>query len=165
MEALGGRGCIVPRWGLVVSVTPRPCFTPGERTPPPVPIVQEAGWAPEPVCTKRLEEKSFAPAGDRTPIAQPVVRHYTAWANPTPFLPEGNIKNKHETDVNAIITLSTGIYISLREANNIITVRLFSDCSIQHGFYHTQNQLHIYNWSVEKENVNVALYIQSFIQS
>jgi hypothetical protein len=31
---------------------------------PPVPIVQEAGWAPEPVWTKRLEEKSFAPAGD-----------------------------------------------------------------------------------------------------
>jgi hypothetical protein len=27
-----------------------------------------------------LEEKSFAPAGDRTPIIQPVVRHYTAWA-------------------------------------------------------------------------------------
>jgi hypothetical protein len=36
---------------------------------PPVPIVQEAGWAPEPVWTQRLEEKSFAPAGDRTSIA------------------------------------------------------------------------------------------------
>jgi hypothetical protein len=48
---------------------------------PLVPIVQEAGWAPEPVWTQRLEEKSSAPAGDRTPIArfvQPVVRHYTA---------------------------------------------------------------------------------------
>jgi hypothetical protein len=30
---------------------------------PPVPIVQEAGWAPEPVWTQRVEEKSFAPAG------------------------------------------------------------------------------------------------------
>jgi hypothetical protein len=37
---------------------------------PPVPIVQEAGWAPEPVWTQRLEEKSFAPAGNRTPIAR-----------------------------------------------------------------------------------------------
>jgi hypothetical protein len=37
---------------------------------PPVPIGQEAGWAPEPVWTQRLEEKSFAPAGDRTPIAR-----------------------------------------------------------------------------------------------
>jgi hypothetical protein len=27
---------------------------------PPVPIVQEAGWAPEPVWTQRIEEKSFA---------------------------------------------------------------------------------------------------------
>jgi hypothetical protein len=35
-----------------------------------VPIVQEAGWAPEPVWTQRLEEKSFAPAGDRAWIAR-----------------------------------------------------------------------------------------------
>jgi hypothetical protein len=39
---------------------------PGEG--PPVPIGQEAGWAPEPVWTQRLEEKSSA--GDRTPIAR-----------------------------------------------------------------------------------------------
>jgi hypothetical protein len=37
---------------------------------PPVPIVQEAGWASEPVWTHRLEEKSFAPARDRTSIAR-----------------------------------------------------------------------------------------------
>jgi hypothetical protein len=42
---------------------------------PPVPIVHEAGWAPEPVWTQRLEEKSFAPAVDRTPIVQPLFRH------------------------------------------------------------------------------------------
>jgi hypothetical protein len=35
---------------------------------PPVPIVQEAGWAPEPVWTQRLEEKFFAPTGYRTSI-------------------------------------------------------------------------------------------------
>jgi hypothetical protein len=62
-----------------------PRFYPRGKDPP-VPIVQEAGWAPEPVWTQRLEEKPFAPAGDRTPIAQPVVRHYTAWANPAPQL-------------------------------------------------------------------------------
>jgi hypothetical protein len=37
---------------------------------PPVPIVQEAGWAPEPVWTQRLEEKSSASAGHRTPITR-----------------------------------------------------------------------------------------------
>jgi hypothetical protein len=47
---------------------PGRAFTPGERTP--VPIVQESGWVPEPVWTQRLEEKSFAPAEDRTPIAR-----------------------------------------------------------------------------------------------
>jgi hypothetical protein len=51
---------------------------------PPVPIVQEAGWDPEPVWTQRLEEKSSAPAGDRTPVVQPVVRHSTAWATLAP---------------------------------------------------------------------------------
>jgi hypothetical protein len=40
---------------------------------PPVPIVQEAGWAPEPVWTQRIEEKSLASAGDRMSVA----RHYT----------------------------------------------------------------------------------------
>jgi hypothetical protein len=35
---------------------------------PPVPIGEEAGCAPEPVWTQRLEEKFFAPAGNRTPI-------------------------------------------------------------------------------------------------
>jgi hypothetical protein len=67
MVAIGGREVIAPThsWprhymGWVVSVTPR-----GKD---PVPTVQEAGWAPEPVWTQSLEEKSFAPAGDRTPI-------------------------------------------------------------------------------------------------
>jgi hypothetical protein len=41
------------------------------------PIVQEAGWAPEPVWMQRLEEKSSAPVGHRTPVVQSVVRHYT----------------------------------------------------------------------------------------
>jgi hypothetical protein len=44
-------------------------------------MVQEAGWAPEQVWTQSLEEKSFAPAGDRT---QSVARHYTGWATPAP---------------------------------------------------------------------------------
>jgi hypothetical protein len=46
---------------------PAALLSPGKG--PPVPIVQEAGWAPDPVWTQRLEEKSFAPARDRTPIA------------------------------------------------------------------------------------------------
>jgi hypothetical protein len=66
----------------VVSVTHRPRLTPG--TGPPVPIVQEAGWTPEPVWTQRLEEKSFTPRRESNPdrpVVQPVVRHYTAWAS------------------------------------------------------------------------------------
>ena len=46
-------------WG--VSVTPRPLFTPGKD---PVPIVQEAGWAPGPVWTGAV---NLAPTGIRFP--------------------------------------------------------------------------------------------------
>jgi hypothetical protein len=62
----------------MVSITPRPRFTPGENNA--VHIVQEAGWAPEPVWTQRLEEKSSASVGDQTPVVQSVVSHYTDWA-------------------------------------------------------------------------------------
>jgi hypothetical protein len=40
----------------------------------------EAGWAPEQVWMQRLEEKSSASVGDRTPVVQSVVSHYTDWA-------------------------------------------------------------------------------------
>jgi hypothetical protein len=53
---------------------PRPRFAP--RKGPPVLIVQEAGWASEPVWTQSLEEISFASARDQTPVVQSVVRHY-----------------------------------------------------------------------------------------
>jgi hypothetical protein len=66
---------------------------PGKGTP--VPIGSEDGWAPEPVWTKRLEEKSSAPIGDQTPIVQPVVRHYTAWATAAPLKFVEKIIHKH----------------------------------------------------------------------
>jgi hypothetical protein len=44
---------------------------------PPVPIVQEAGWAPEPVYTQRLVEKSPVSAGDRNSIARRPARSQT----------------------------------------------------------------------------------------
>jgi hypothetical protein len=46
---------------------PSRALPPGKR--PLVPIGHEAGWAPEPVWTQRLEEKSFASAGDQTSVA------------------------------------------------------------------------------------------------
>jgi hypothetical protein len=51
----GGRGGIAP-------TNSRPQHYIG----PPVPTGQEAGWASEPGWTQRLEEKSFASAGDQT---------------------------------------------------------------------------------------------------
>jgi hypothetical protein len=49
------------RRGCVVSLTPRPLFTPGKV---PVPFVQKARWAPGPVWTGA---ENFAPTGIRSP--------------------------------------------------------------------------------------------------
>jgi hypothetical protein len=55
-SALGGDEWSEPRPGRALP--------PGKGPP-------EARWAPEPVWTQRLKEKSFTSAGDRTPIARP----------------------------------------------------------------------------------------------
>jgi hypothetical protein len=42
-----------------------------------VPIVQEAGWAPEPVWTFWSTEKCLSPDGNRTPAVESVACGYT----------------------------------------------------------------------------------------
>jgi hypothetical protein len=63
----------------------RPGRTLAPGKDPPAPIGQEAGCAPEPVWTQRLEEKSSCLCRgsnlDR-PVVQSVARHYTDWATP-----------------------------------------------------------------------------------
>jgi hypothetical protein len=66
---------------------PGHALAPGKGTT--VPIVQEAGWAPEPVWTERLEEKSFRLCRESKlvrPVVQPVARHYIDWATPAQFI-------------------------------------------------------------------------------
>jgi hypothetical protein len=58
-------------WG--VSVTPRPLSTSEED---PVPIVQEAGWTPEPVWTGA---ENLALTEIRYRTVQPVASRYTDW--------------------------------------------------------------------------------------
>ena len=63
----GSRGIVLPffvhgtRRGSGVNITPWPLFTPGKD---PVPIVQEAGWAPEPAWTGA---ENLDPTGIRSP--------------------------------------------------------------------------------------------------
>ena len=73
----GSRGIALPfhdhgtRRGWGVSVTPRPLFTPGKD---PVPIVQEAGWAPGLVWTGA---ENLSPPGFDPQTVQPIAIRYT----------------------------------------------------------------------------------------
>jgi hypothetical protein len=68
MEALGGEVDLGTRWGEWSISCPDSALLPGKGLL--APIGQEAGWATEPVWLQKLEEKSFAPAGDETQNAR-----------------------------------------------------------------------------------------------
>jgi hypothetical protein len=68
------------RRGRVASITPRPPFTPGKD---PVPIVQEAGWAPEQVW---IGAENLAPPEFDPRTFQPVASRYTDYAIPAPLI-------------------------------------------------------------------------------
>jgi hypothetical protein len=73
------------RWGWVVSVRPRSRFTPGESTPG---THCTGGWVgPRAGLDTEDRGKILCPrrgSDPDRPVVQPVVRHYTAWANPAP---------------------------------------------------------------------------------
>jgi hypothetical protein len=101
---------------------------PGRALPPgkgsPVSIGQEAGWAPEPVWTERLEEKILCPCRESNPdrpAVQPVVRHYTAWANPALICLMCTIYNSTFVE---IIMFSQSLSFSLNVNNRIWKGRL-----------------------------------------
>jgi hypothetical protein len=68
--------------GELSASLPGRALPPGKE--PPVPTVQEAGWAPEPVWTQRLEENPYIPVEDGTPAVRSVDRHYTNWITQLP---------------------------------------------------------------------------------
>jgi hypothetical protein len=53
---------------------------------PRYPLDRRLGGPQSRVWTQGLEEKSSVSVGDRTPVVQSVVRHYTDWATPAPNL-------------------------------------------------------------------------------
>jgi hypothetical protein len=75
--------------GWVVSLTPRPRFTPGKGHR--YPLDRTLGGPQD----TRTEENSLASAGDRSAVMQSVVRHCTDWATPAPFeeLIENHLKH------------------------------------------------------------------------
>jgi hypothetical protein len=84
IQALGGRGVIallildlVTRWGEWSASRPGRALAQGKG--PSEPIVQDAGWAPEPVWTQAIGKILSlvpGPSLDR-PVVKTVARHYT----------------------------------------------------------------------------------------
>jgi len=93
-----GRGIAVlfhdrdTRRGWVFSSTPRPHFTPGED---PVPIVQEAGWAPGPVWTGG----KFRPHRDSIPDRPARSQSLYRLSYPAHYLLEISKENHQECDL------------------------------------------------------------------
>jgi hypothetical protein len=71
------------RWRWVVSVTPRPVYSRGNR--PQCSLVRRLGG---PLSRSGLygEEKNSSPATNRTPVVQPIARCYTYWGIPTSII-------------------------------------------------------------------------------
>jgi hypothetical protein len=69
------------RWGWVVSVTPRPRFTPGTHC--------TGGWVSSRAgLDTEARGKILCPCRESNldrPVVQSVARHYTDWANPAPI--------------------------------------------------------------------------------
>ena len=74
----------------MVSSTPHPHFTPGID---PVPIVQETGWAPEPVWTGG----NLVPTGIRSRTVQPVAQSLYRLSYPALFF-HTRVAKKHKGD-------------------------------------------------------------------
>jgi hypothetical protein len=93
MEALGGEEVSLllildlgTRWGEWSASRPDRAFTPGETTPG---THCTGGWVgPRAGLDAEARGKILCPyrrSNPDRPAIQPVVRHYTAWANPAPF--------------------------------------------------------------------------------
>jgi hypothetical protein len=95
--------------GWVVSVLPRPRFTPGERTPG---THCTGGWVgPRAGLDTEGRGKILCPCRGLNPdrqVVQPIVRHYTAWAIPAPNLEHvqntNSIKKSHTLHVPSLHT-------------------------------------------------------------
>jgi hypothetical protein len=104
------------------------------RKGPPLPIVQEAGWAPEPVWTQRLEEKPFRLCRESNLyrlVVQPVARHYTDWAiqlteiNNTNNMTTNNILVKSSTEFTSRQAYTSKLHASEANQAQYLFVMIF----------------------------------------
>ena len=122
-EALrAGRSIALPylrprhwRWGW--GSAPRPGrFTAGKG---PVPIVQEAGWAPRPV---RTGAENLAP-DPRT--VQPIASCYTDWAIPAAWDTERHHKIREDMRNNSVLSWNDFMEVTLQHKCNTQSQYLF----------------------------------------
>jgi hypothetical protein len=139
------------RWGWVVSVTPRPRFTPGERTPG---THWTGGWVGlRAGLGAEARRKILCPSRGSNldhPTVQPVVRHYTAWATATGHErtwtrhrdPEDTIKKCSGTLLPAGLSAVTQRFFKRRLTPERVRKRLkpFSRCTLSAGTEASQAQ-------------------------
>jgi hypothetical protein len=135
----GSRGIALPfhdhgtRRGWGVSVTPQPLFSPGKD---PVPIVQEAEWAPGPVWT---DEENLASTGIRSPDRPARSQSLYRLSYPAQMLHASPIK-VHDT--NSILCACQRQFKPLHSATNICSVSRTNTLTWQlHNFQTLWNEI------------------------
>jgi hypothetical protein len=131
-------GCMAQRWsrgialhfldhgtrrGWGVSITPQLLFTPAKD---PVPIVQQAGWAPGPVWTA---VENLAPPGFDPQTVQPVASHYTDYTTSLTYFQNLILICHAQLLSNIVFTKQLGYTIHHSVTENILqqnTCRFFS---------------------------------------
>ena len=137
----------------MVSSTPRPHFTPRKD---PVPIVQEAGWAPGPVRTGRKSRSHR----DSILDLQPVVSRYTDWA----IWPTRHLQYQWRIRCEMVGRLAIA---ALQKLNRLPVI------GISHSSFQTVNQRHPSNsycvgrglWTVQLGTRNRFLLLRTLLSS
>ena len=142
----GNRGITLPFhdhsarrwWG--VSVTPQPLFTPVKD---PVPIVQEAGWAPGPVWTGA---ENLVPTGIRSPD-HPARSQSLYWLR---YVAHGTDMRMSKFAITILLLLSDTVSLCRRQILRIMDVKIGRTCKevVMVCFSHMS-----YHLSVEENNL------------
>jgi len=152
--------------------TPRPCrFTPGKE---PVPIVQEAEWAPWPFWTGA---EKLASNGIRSRIIKPVASRHADWAIPAHYYLVAKVIHIHFLRSHKCVCVYIYIYIYIQYTHRVICVYIYIYYIYTHThtfvtarvciyiYIHTVIYVYIYIYTYICDCIYIYIYTQTHIHT